>query len=292
MVMFCIGAWLAPVAHAQLIGGLLGGDNSSGSGSTDSGASGGGLLDGLLGGGSSGSTDSGSTDTGSTDSGSTDSGSGSGSGGGLLGSVVDGLTGNNDSPESSDSGSSSGSGNGLIGGVIDVVDKTVDKVTNTVDTGGTVDKVVEGTVGAVGGAVGSLSGAGETIKKITKDRDGKSGSGKGSVPNRPSTPVEAPPMDTWEVLGKDYGTVTVDSRATGTTVLTSSEGTSTVASIEDSVISQIGRIATEAVQQAAFPLILTMLVIAFLTIQNRIDRKDPKLALAPVDSEQDLLSFT
>jgi hypothetical protein len=35
-----------------------------------------------------------------------------------------------------------------------------------------------------------------------------------------------------------------------------------------------------------------MLVGAFLMVQNRIDRKDPKLALAPVDSEHDLLSFT
>ena len=267
MVMFCIGAWLAPVAHAQLIGGVLDGATNDG---------------GLLGGGgSSGSTDSGSTDT--------------GSGGGLLGNVVDAVTGGNDSPDSSDSGSSSGSG-GLIGGVIDTVDKTVDKVGNTLGSGvdntvDTVDKTVESTVRSLGGTVGSLPVAGETIKKITKDRDGKSGSkDKNTSSQGPSVPVD-PAMDPWEVLGKNYAKVAVDTRdAHNEIVLTS--GGSSMSSIDDSVISQIGRIASEAAQQAAFPLILTMLVIAFLTVQNRIDRKDPKLALAPVDSEQDLLSFS
>ena len=35
----------------------------------------------------------------------------------------------------------------------------------------------------------------------------------------------------------------------------------------------------------AFPLVLILLVVAFLLAQDRIDRKDPKLALAPVDAD-------
>ena len=39
------------------------------------------------------------------------------------------------------------------------------------------------------------------------------------------------------------------------------------------------------VRTLAFPLVLILFVIGFLFVQNRIDRKDPKLALAPVGSE-------
>ncbi|HEV2999390.1 MAG TPA: Ig-like domain repeat protein [Solirubrobacteraceae bacterium] len=60
-----------------------------------------------------------------------------------------------------------------------------------------------------------------------------------------------------------------------------------------------GNFATRAVAQAVetiaehpdksvFPLSLLMLVLAFLAIQNRIDRSDPKLALAPTFADPDL----
>jgi hypothetical protein len=42
----------------------------------------------------------------------------------------------------------------------------------------------------------------------------------------------------------------------------------------------------------SFPLGLTLLVIAFLAIQGRLDRRDPKLRLAPIDSKHDLVPFT
>jgi hypothetical protein len=44
------------------------------------------------------------------------------------------------------------------------------------------------------------------------------------------------------------------------------------------------------VRTFAFPLMLILLVIGFVFVQNRIDRKDPKLALAPVGS--DYLTFS
>ena len=47
--------------------------------------------------------------------------------------------------------------------------------------------------------------------------------------------------------------------------------------------------AIEAARKFAFPLLLTLIVGFFLAVQNRVDRKHPKLALAPLD--QDLLSF-
>ena len=47
--------------------------------------------------------------------------------------------------------------------------------------------------------------------------------------------------------------------------------------------------AIEAAKDFAFPLVLTLIVGAFLTIQHRVDRREPKLVFAPIDN--DLLSF-
>ena len=43
--------------------------------------------------------------------------------------------------------------------------------------------------------------------------------------------------------------------------------------------------AARLVKMLAVPLVLILFVIGFVFIQNRIDRKDPRLALAPVSSE-------
>ncbi len=59
----------------------------------------------------------------------------------------------------------------------------------------------------------------------------------------------------------------------------------------ESFITQLAQAAQEAAKKLAFPLGLALMVGAFLMVQGRIDRKDAKLALAPIDSEQDLLSF-
>jgi hypothetical protein len=55
----------------------------------------------------------------------------------------------------------------------------------------------------------------------------------------------------------------------------------------DSII----RRALEAAKHPAFPLLLALVVMGYIALQNRVDRKDPKLAAATVDSEQDLLPF-
>jgi type VI protein secretion system component VasF len=65
-----------------------------------------------------------------------------------------------------------------------------------------------------------------------------------------------------------------------------------VAATVQSAAATIGRIARRVPTEAAFPLgllALLALVGAFLLVQHRIDRRDPKLALAPVT--QTLLEF-
>jgi hypothetical protein len=54
------------------------------------------------------------------------------------------------------------------------------------------------------------------------------------------------------------------------------------------LLRQIAHVAAEVGKRSAFPTGLLVLVFAFLALQNRIDRRDPKLALAPVHPTPDL----
>jgi hypothetical protein len=56
-------------------------------------------------------------------------------------------------------------------------------------------------------------------------------------------------------------------------------------------LSELSKAAVKTANRFSFPLILAILVVAFLAIQGRIDRRDPKLRLAPVDSKHDLIPF-
>ncbi len=56
----------------------------------------------------------------------------------------------------------------------------------------------------------------------------------------------------------------------------------------DSTSLNLKRLAIVTAKGSAFPLGLLVLVLLFLLVQDRIDRKDPKLALAPVHAEPDL----
>lgn len=50
-------------------------------------------------------------------------------------------------------------------------------------------------------------------------------------------------------------------------------------------IEELGRIAVESARKLAFPLGLAVLVGLFLLVQSRLDRRDPKLTMAPVEAE-------
>lgn len=56
-------------------------------------------------------------------------------------------------------------------------------------------------------------------------------------------------------------------------------------------LAELAKIAAEAAKTFAFPLLLAILVIVFLLVQHWIDKKDPKLAMAPVHSNHDLARF-
>ena len=56
-------------------------------------------------------------------------------------------------------------------------------------------------------------------------------------------------------------------------------------------LQRIARAVGESGRRLAFPIALGLFATAFLLVQGRIDRRDPKLALAPVDSRHDVLPF-
>ena len=77
----------------------------------------------------------------------------------------------------------------------------------------------------------------------------------------------------------------------GASTVTSSDVQFSSGSSSGSFIDSAGRAAIEAAKTLAFPLALAALVVGFLMVQGRIGRKDPKLALAPVDTIEETLSF-
>lgn len=54
------------------------------------------------------------------------------------------------------------------------------------------------------------------------------------------------------------------------------------------LLRRVAEVAAQVGKRSAFPVALLLMVLGFLTVQNRIDRKDPKLALAPVYPTPDL----
>lgn len=56
----------------------------------------------------------------------------------------------------------------------------------------------------------------------------------------------------------------------------------------DAPVAAAGRVIDTLTQGVGFPFLLLLLVLLFLLVQHEIDRRDPKLALAPVHAERDL----
>ncbi len=54
------------------------------------------------------------------------------------------------------------------------------------------------------------------------------------------------------------------------------------------VAEKLGRTAAGTVEQSGFPAALVAVMGVFLVLQDSLDRRDPKLALAPLDDDEDL----
>jgi hypothetical protein len=184
----------------------------------------------------------------------------------------------------------------------DKVDKTTDRVTDEVDdaTGGNqgdeVDSVVSRTTGTLDQNVDYLTGP------------------DGPVRETKATLLEALEQALGQATGNELTIATggidgfVDgsrhSRQEGTTAAGAAAATAATTAGEvneatslslgaetSSLADQIENRIQDLVRAMAFPLILALLIGAFLFIQNRIDSTDPKMLLSAIDADQNYLNF-
>jgi hypothetical protein len=152
-----------------------------------------------------------------------------------------------------------------VGGVQDTADAVAKQVTDTVD--GILNPGGDDGGGGGGGGGGGHGGGGTG--------GGGTGSGNGSSGGR----TDAPGGSSTSLQPNQPSVTTVASRSP----VAGRRGG------HGSLLGQVGDVIADAARQVAFPLALTLMVVAFLLIQNRLDRGDPKLAMAPIGP--DVLRF-
>ena len=175
-----------------------------------------------------------------------------------------------------------------VGGTVETVEDTVDGTVETVEESvevvvETVEETATEVVGAVEETVDTVSGQGSLLDEVAETvvegevvpKPDPGGAGGGVIPGTGS--------------GRDGSD---EGRIGGTLVATTSIGSSAPAPATDPVgnirtapsdgPTGFGSLLDNVVAGLAFPVILTLIVAAFVAMQNRLDRRDPKLALAPV----------
>ena len=154
-----------------------------------------------------------------------------------------------------------------------------------VEVTGTVEEVVGDTGDEVGETIGGIvgGGAGEPAPE-TADPQQRTNPGSGASP-RGSGGATAP--------GGGGGTPEPASTARPGTAARSVEPRGAVR--PEPPVADPGRTAERTLSGStpalAFPLALMVMVGAFLLVQTRLDRSDPKLALAPVEAGEEILTF-
>jgi hypothetical protein len=122
----------------------------------------------------------------------------------------------------------------------------------------------------LGSSVGQPSGPGTS-------GPGGNGNGTGTGPNGTATHGSGPSfLGRGPLIGPVPGPIPANPAVS-------------IAIPQQGLFDRIGSLATLAAKALAFPVALALIVLLFVAVQNRIDRKDPKLALAPI--APDLLRF-
>jgi hypothetical protein len=106
---------------------------------------------------------------------------------------------------------------------------------------------------------------------------GGNGNGTGTGPNGTATRGSGPSfLGRGPLIGPVPGQITANPAVS-------------IAIPQQGLFERIGSLATQAAKALAFPVALALIVLLFVAVQNRIDRKDPKLALSPI--APDVLRF-
>ena len=153
--------------------------------------------------------------------------------------------------------------------VREIVKPAVEKVTSAVSA--PVDAIEEGVADLTAEAPASDGSASPARPRSVVDQDGPS--------RTPATRARANTGGRPAQAGVDglVGLVSSELRD-----VTSAPATS---ALRPTLLERIAQGALEAGERFAFPLALALMAGAFLVLQGRIGRNDPKLALAPVDGE-------
>lgn len=172
--------------------------------------------------------------------------------------------------------------------VVETVEETANKTVETVKN--VVDKTSSGVKETVDGVTSSIT---DTPKKDTTDHldgdnDKPRNDNRGDDRNRNESPLDRAAGS----LRLAAEQASIRPEPAGLAQVAPLDATVPPVTTGPSPLDRLADIAREATKQLAFPLALTLIVAGFLAIQGRLDRRDPKLVLAPVDSEQDFLSFS
>ena len=191
---------------------------------------------------------------------------------------------------------------GSEGGVVDQVTDTVDRTNE--QTGQAVDDTVDDATDVAGDAAkGRISPLDETLKEtagrvggVVDSILGQSSEGQGRERRDTSdgSAVSGSGTDRRVAAGGIDGFVSAEGASSFLSSSDTAPGSEAVRttpaslrSPSESLIESIG----EVLPRIAFPAALLILVAGYLVVQGRVDRTDPKLALAPIDMEQEFLSF-
>lgn len=172
----------------------------------------------------------------------------------------------------------------------DAVSEATEPIPEEVDEAlGTVTRPIENPVTAlvekidktVGGVVGLIP------NESTRPDDGDKEPGGSTEPrgHEPGPAVRGIRTTGFADRGVDLGAVEL--AISGPSV----EGQSSPSATEPSLLQQAGEAAIQGIIRVAFPLLLAIMVAAFLAFQGRVGRNDPKLVLAPLDPDQNTLTF-
>jgi uncharacterized protein YjbJ (UPF0337 family) len=207
---------------------------------------------------------------------------------------------------------------GVVDGAVDTVD---DAVTDPVDTvGDTVDDAVgsggtgSGSTGGPTPSEGPISRERAGITGISRALQGQTGGGlqaaaataaTASLATTSSPPVMSVKASAGSARSRatrwsrthaaeaaaDRGRIDADTLTGNEAVLAVPEAPLAGNAATSGTLDEILRQAAAAATKLTFPLLLALAVLGFISIQGRLDRRDPKLALAPIDSEQEVLYF-
>ena len=176
--------------------------------------------------------------------------------------------------------------------VTEVTDPVVDQVDQVVDP---VTEVTDPVVGTIGGVINGVEDTVDPIVDVTEPP----AQGHSDVGSDPRTGPGAPPDDSGNGRS-DVGSGSFVERPIPPPALVGGAFIPSLESVRPISDVRIGAspptersgVSFENVVKGlvAFPLALALIVGAFLLAQNRLDRRDPRLALAPVGP--DVLDFT